>query len=61
MISKLYYFGPSDTFSQDPPLTMSMATLFGKLREHELELGRLKEGEEGEKKAQHCIKNCCKN
>jgi len=41
--------------------TMSMATLFGKLREHELELGRLKEGEEGEKKAQHCIKNCCKN
>jgi len=29
---------------------MSMATLFGKLREHELELGRLKEEEEGEKR-----------
>ena len=27
-----------------------MATLFGKLREHELELGRLKEEEEGEKR-----------
>ncbi|XP_027927440.1 uncharacterized protein LOC114184329 [Vigna unguiculata] len=33
--------------------TMSMATLFGKLREHELELGRLKEEEEGEKR--QCI------
>ena len=35
------------TISESRDLTtMSMATLFGKLREHELELGRLKEEEE---------------
>jgi len=60
MISKLYYFGPSDTFSQDPPLTMSMATLFGKLREHELELGRLKKEEEGEKRQSIVLKAAAK-
>jgi len=36
--------------------TMSMATLFGKLREHELELGRLKEEEEREKRQSIALK-----
>jgi len=40
--------------------TMSMATLFGKLREHELELGRLKEEEEGEKKQSIALKAAAK-
>jgi len=35
---------------------MSMATLFGKLREHELELGRLKEKEKGEKRKSNALK-----
>ena len=40
--------------------TMSMATLFGKLREHELELGRLKEEEEGEKRQSIALKATAK-
>jgi len=40
--------------------TMSMATLFGKLREHELELGRLKEEEEGEKRQSIALKAAAK-
>ena len=37
-----------------------MATLFGKLREHELELGRLKEEEEGEKRQSIALKAAAK-
>jgi len=39
---------------------MSIATLFGKLREHELELGRLKEEEEGEKRQSIALKAAAK-
>ena len=39
------------TISESRDLTsLNIATLFGKLREHELELGRLKEEEDGEKR-----------
>ena len=37
-----------------------MATLFGKLREHELELGRLKEEEKGEKRQSIALKATAK-
>lgn len=40
--------------------TMNMATLFGKLRKLELELGRLKEEEEGEQKQTISLKTAAK-
>lgn len=40
---------------------MNMATLFGKLREHELELGRLREEEESEQKQFIALKTTSKN
>ena len=49
------------TISESRDLTtMSMTTLFGKLREHELELGRLKEEEEGEKRQSIALKAAAK-
>ena len=39
---------------------MNIATLFGKLREHELELGRLKEEEDGEKRHTIALKSAVK-
>jgi len=39
---------------------MNMATLFGKLREHELELGRLKEEEEGDTRQSVALKDAMK-
>jgi len=36
---------------------MTMATLFGKLIEHELELGRLNDEEDQGKKEEYCIQN----
>jgi len=39
---------------------MNIATLFGKLREHELELGRLKEEEDGEKRHNIALKSVVK-
>jgi len=41
--------------------SMSIATLFGKLREHELELGRLKEEEDGEKRHTIALKSAVKS
>jgi len=41
--------------------SMNMATLFGKLREHELELGRLKEEEDGEKRHTIALKSAVKS
>jgi len=35
--------------------TLTIASLFGKLKEHELEMNRLNEQESEEK---HCFKNC---
>jgi len=40
---------------------MDIATLFGKLREHELELGRLKEEEDGEKRHTIALKSVVKS
>jgi len=40
---------------------MNIATLFGKLREHELELGRLKEEEDGEKRHIIALKSAIKS
>jgi len=39
---------------------MNVVTLFGKLREHELELGRLKEEEDGEKRHTIALKSVVK-
>ena len=41
--------------------SMNIATLFGKLREHELELGRLKEEEDGEKRHTIALKSAVKS
>jgi len=41
--------------------SISIATLFGKLREHELELGRLKEEEDGEKRHTIALKSTVKS
>ena len=50
------------TISESKDLTsMNMATLFGKLREHELELGRLKEEEDGEKRHTIALKSAVKS
>jgi len=40
---------------------MNITTLFGKLREHELELGRLKEEEDGEKRHTITLKSAVKS
>lgn len=53
------------TISEFRDLTsMNMTSLFGKLRKHELELGKLREKEESEQKALHgpqdCEQNCLK-
>jgi len=39
---------------------LNIATLFGKLREHELDLGRLKEEEDGEKRHTIALKSAVK-
>ena len=41
--------------------SMNIATLFGKLREHELELGRLKAEEDGEKRHTIALKSAAKS
>jgi len=41
--------------------SMNIATLFGKLREHELELGRLKAEEDGEKRHTIALKSAVKS
>jgi len=41
--------------------SMNIATLFGKLREHELELERLKEEEDGEKRHTIALKSVVKS
>ena len=41
--------------------SMNISTLFGKLREHELELGRLKEKEDGEKRHTIALKSAVKS
>ena len=46
--------------SRDLP-SMNIATLFGKLREHELELERLKEEEDGEKRHTIALKSIVKS
>ena len=40
--------------------SLNIATLFGKLREHELDLGRLKEEEDGEKRHTIALKSAVK-
>jgi len=40
---------------------MNITTLFGKLREHELELRRLKEEEDGEKRHTIALKSAVKS
>jgi len=40
---------------------MNIATLFGKLREHKLKLGRLKAGEDGEKRHTIALKSAIKS
>jgi len=40
---------------------MNITTLFGKLRKHELELGRLKEEEDGEKRHTIALKSAIKS
>jgi len=48
--------------SESKDLTsMNIATLFAKLREHELELGRLKEEEDGEKRHTIALKSAIKS
>jgi len=42
-------------------ISMNIATLFGKLREHELELGRLKAEEDGEKRHTIALKSAVKS
>ena len=41
--------------------SMNIATLFGKLREHELELGRIKEEEDGENRHTIALKSVVKS
>jgi len=49
------------TISESRDLTsMNITTLFGKLREHELQLGRLKEEEDGEKRHNISLKSVVK-
>ena len=49
------------TFESRDLTSMNIATLFGKLREHELELERLKEEEDGEKRHTIALKSVVKS